>query len=104
LDALKWAIYEGKTIGVTSHYISREVDAGAIIERRIVPVYWNDTFHSLAFRQYGMEIEMLAGAVDFMGEAEPVTGDIGTPHRRMSRATETAMMARFIDLLIKKLH
>ena len=37
LDALKWAIYEGTPIGVTTHIISSEVDLGWLIQRTMVP-------------------------------------------------------------------
>lgn len=61
LDALKWAIYEGETIGVTTHIIGREIDAGEIIKTKIVCVYENNTFHRVCARFYENEIKVLAG-------------------------------------------
>ena len=60
LDALKWAIYQEQPIGVTTHYISDTADGGELIERRVIPIYFEDSFHSLATRVYEVEIEMLA--------------------------------------------
>ena len=37
LDALKWAIYFDNPIGVTTHFISEETDAGLLIKRELVP-------------------------------------------------------------------
>ena len=48
LDALKWAVYQGKPIGVTTHVISEECDAGQLINQKSVPLYAWDTFHSVA--------------------------------------------------------
>ena len=64
LDALKWAIYEGQPIGVTTHIIDKDPDAGKIIHREYVPIYPNDTFHALAQRQYESEIRMLIESID----------------------------------------
>ena len=63
LDALKWAIYQGQPIGVTTHYISVSADEGRLIEKRIIPVYFEDTFHSVAYRVYETEIEMSVNAI-----------------------------------------
>lgn len=96
LDALKWAIMENEPVGVTTHVLGEYVDAGYIIDRRIVPVYENDTFHMVAFRQYEMEIDMLVqalGKIDqFLlftdGEAYPV-------HKRMSHEIEKELYSVF---------
>lgn len=96
LDALKWAIMEEKVIGVTTHLLGDYVDAGYIIERRRVPIYDNDTFHTVAYRQYEMEIEMLVQAVKKVnmvaffsdGENYPV-------HRRMPHELESKLYSAF---------
>ncbi len=64
LDAFKWAIFESQPIGVTTHLIGEYVDAGLIIERRNIPVYKTDTFHSLAQRVYENEVSMLVEAIE----------------------------------------
>ena len=63
LDSMKWAIYNNKPLGVTSHIISEEADQGWLIRRKFVPLYEWDTFHSVAMRQYDIEIDLLASAV-----------------------------------------
>src|SRR5690606_4539281 len=63
LDSLKWAIHNKQKLGVTSHYVDSEADAGFLIEQREVPVFANDTFHSVAYRQYEIEIDMLVDSI-----------------------------------------
>ena len=102
LDALKWAIYEGQTIGVTTHYISDQADEGALIEKKFIPIYYEDTFHSLAYRVYENEIEMMAHAVKLIdhGEAplESLSDDRYHAHKRMPHHHELIMMDRFEEL------
>lgn len=96
LDALKWAIVEGQPIGVTTHFLGEEVDAGEIIERRIVPVYYEDSFHALAQRVYETEIDMLTGSLEKMdGERLYVPGGVYEVHRRMPHKTELRLMEAF---------
>lgn len=102
LDALKWAIYLGQPIGVTTHYIDSKADEGLLIDRRIVPVYFEDTFHSLAYRVYETEIEMLVEAIDRIDSGEapltPLKDDRYEAHKRMPHRLELVMMARFEEL------
>ncbi len=96
LDALKWAIYEEQPIGVTTHQIGSDVDAGLIIERRIVPVYYNDTFHAVAYRQYEIEIKMLVDAIEKINEATEYVGPGDSQiHKRMPHELETEIPRRF---------
>lgn len=100
LDALKWAIYDGQPIGVTTHLLGEHVDAGQIIDRKIVPLYFNDTFHAVAQRQYEMEVRMLVEAVekiDHPGEyADPLQYPL---RRRMPHELETRVMERFRSMI-----
>ncbi|MCL1915389.1 MAG: hypothetical protein FWG17_01550 [Desulfovibrionaceae bacterium] len=95
LDALKWAIYEGNPIGVTSHVLGDDVDAGLLIDRKLVPIWRNDTFHAVAQRQYDMEVEMLVDAIEKAETSTTVLTDEAPLHRRMPHAFETHLLARF---------
>ncbi|MBA5629817.1 formyltransferase family protein [Moheibacter lacus] len=66
LDSLKWAIHNQQPLGVTCHFVDSEADAGFLIEQREVPVYNNDTFHSVAYRQYEIEIDMLVNSIEII--------------------------------------
>ena len=41
LDSLKWAIFEGKPIGVTTHIISEETDTGWLINKQLLSLLSN---------------------------------------------------------------
>ena len=102
LDALKWAIYDGQPIGVTTHQLGEHVDAGLIIERKIVPVYANDTFHAVAQRQYEMEVNMLTEAIDKIETAQEFVEPGDYPLRkRMSHEMETDIIQRFTEIAQK---
>ena len=101
LDALKWAIYNGYPIGVTTHTINSEIDSGYLIEHELIQVGFYDTFHSVAIRQYEKEIEMLVRAIN-----KPVGDKIFNghhePNKRMPIELEPIMMQRFNNLRIEK--
>ena len=101
LDAYKWAIYEGKPIGVTTHLLGEYVDAGEVIERKIIPVYFNDTFHSVAQRVYENEVGMLVEAIEKIGDEHEMILPEGNPvHKRMPLSYETRLLERF-DKIVK---
>ena len=101
LDSLKWAIYYGKPIGVTTHIISEECDAGALINQKFVPLYSWDTFHSVSQRQYEMEIDMLADSIEDVKTAtlEELSTTDSIPMRRMPHSHEIRLMARFQGMI-----
>jgi len=93
LDALKWAILKGQPIGVSTHYICEDTDSGVIIDRKIIPIYHTDTFHSIALRQYELEISMLVESLS----KEPINVMVSnnyTATKRMSHYDELRMMKR----------
>lgn len=99
LDALKWAILEGQPIGVTTHLLGEEIDAGEIIERRLIPVRYEDTFHSVAYRVYETEIDMLVAAIRKLNQPhEFVNGGNYEVHRRMPHRYELRLMESFEKL------
>ncbi|MBX2940058.1 MAG: hypothetical protein KF880_08260 [Ferruginibacter sp.] len=95
LDALKWAIYYDEIIGVTTHVVNEAVDSGIIIERKKVPVYMNDTFHMVAYRQYEMEIEMLIDAISAQPENLIIGNSKYEVFRRMPHRLENELIQRF---------
>ena len=95
LDALKWAILYNEPIGVTTHFINEEIDGGTIIERRTVPLYFEDTFHNLAYRQYELEVEMLVNAIHCKPENISVGESPYETFRRMPHRLELRMLNAF---------
>ena len=98
LDALKWAIYEGECVGVTTHLIGDEVDAGEVISRKKIPIYKNDTFHLVAQRVYENEIELLVEAISDVQSQKPtsyISGNGFEVHKRMPNAIELELYNKF---------
>lgn len=101
LDILKWTIIEGHyEVGVTAHLCDNEADLGWRICAAPVPVYEHDTFHAFAMRQYEMEIGLLAGAIDLLGDRPRDSftriREWGTkPKRRMGRKKERGLLPAF---------
>jgi len=98
LDSLKWAISKGVEIGVTTHFVDTEADAGFLIEQQLVPVYANDTFHALAQRQYEMEIEMLVNSIALIPTLDTFPSLSSTEFeatRRMPKSIEKDLLIFF---------
>jgi phosphoribosylglycinamide formyltransferase-1 len=98
LDALKWAILYKQIIGVTTHFINGEIDGGTIIERKIVPVYYEDTFHHVAYRQYEMEVSLLVNSISCSPENIEIGNSDYETFRRMPHRLEFRMLEKFDEL------
>lgn len=99
LDAFKWAIVEDKPIGVTTHLVGDYIDAGLVIERRVIDIYMSDTFHSVAHRVYENEVSMLVEAIekyrmDTMHMMSPGDTEV---HKRMPENMERELFRKFED-------
>lgn len=83
LDSFKWSIYDSKPMGITLHYIDKEVDAGEIIS--IVPtfVYITDTLSTLARRHYENEINCLSNFKYHLENPKNPYADIAVSESRM---------------------
>jgi len=99
LDALKWSIYYRLPVGVSVHRTIDEPDSGDILMRKIVPAYFEDTFHSLAQRVYNYEIEMLVASIErtipFGIDTSDDVHTITTIHKRMPAYKEAIMLKIF---------
>ncbi len=64
LDSIFWALYHGeKEIGVTVHAVVPELDRGAIVLQRKIPVHFLDTEESLYDRALWLGTALMARAV-----------------------------------------
>jgi len=98
LDSLKWAIINGQPIGVTTHIIDEHADAGYLIRKEFVPLHYWDTFHSVANRQYEMEIQMLADSIEELPHAELSPLPTHTVvSKRMPHRYELKLLKKFQD-------
>jgi len=96
LDSLKWAIYYDQPIGVTTHVIDENCDAGRMIERKEVPLYPQDSLFLIAMRQYEMELNMLVNSIvqKTYKNTRPFPESAYEPTRRMPHSTELQMIER----------
>ncbi len=105
LDSLKWAILNDKPLGVTSHIVDENTDQGFLIKKVLVPLYEWDTFHSVAMRQYEIEIDLLASAVSDLKSSnlESLAENDAEAHRRMPHKLEIKMMKKFDNYIKSRL-
>jgi phosphoribosylglycinamide formyltransferase-1 len=82
LDAFKWSIFNMVPLGVTLHYIDRDVDKGERIAMVRTPVYAGDSLAVLARRHYELEVDMMSNFVSYI--RNPVRLD-DLPGERPSR-------------------
>lgn len=99
LDAFKWAILEKQPIGVTTHFLGENIDAGEILERRVIEIKQNDTFHCLAQRVYDNEIDMLVSSLKIMDcEHEFIYPGNYKLHKRMPHEMERVLLEKFEEI------
>lgn len=101
LDALKWAILEGAPVGVTTHFLGAEVDAGEVIERRKLELHAEESFFELGMRVYRTEVDMLVNALEKLDEPHCfVPAGETVQHRRMPRELEREMLRKYDAALL----
>jgi len=103
LDSFKWAIYENKPLGVSLHYIDKEVDAGDIISVIPTEIYETDSLETLSRRHYENEVKMLSNFDYYL--QNPINNfkniKIGEAKMRMKIEIEVKM-ARIFDEYIEQ--
>ena len=99
LDSLKWAILNGLPIGVTTHTIDENIDLGLMIAQELINVDYFDTIHSLAYRLYMLELDMLLAAIDNSNRS-PLVAKY-PPNRRMSHVLELKMLVKLEQMKLK---
>jgi len=97
LDAMQWAIYEGRPIGVTAHLIDGRVDAGLVLLKRELLIAHDDTIFDLSERLMDVQLDMLPEALATLGRGTAGLESIGRSnlHRKMGPELE----ARIAGLL-----
>jgi len=101
LDSLKWAILDGRPIGVTTHVIDESIDGGTMIDRKVIPINYFDTIHSLGYKTYQTELDMLIDALT--NDTRILLGEGNPPKRRMPHKKEVQMLAKLEKLKMNTL-
>jgi len=102
LDALKWALWEDKPIGVTVHLVSEKPDSGTIIAQQQLEMDPFDNIQSIGARLYDLEIKLLVDSVEVLnsvtkGQMPAISDDISIVHKRMPKKIEIALLRKIID-------
>lgn len=71
LNALEWALVEGRPLGVTAHLIDESIDAGRLVDKQEIPEYPDDSLLDLSLRLAEIQLEMLPGVVRAVGHGDP---------------------------------
>lgn len=73
------------------------IDAGTVIERRIIDIYKTDTFHSVAQRVYENEVSMLVEAIEKSDDRhlKTISPENYEIHKRMPQSIEKNLMEIF---------
>ncbi len=98
LDAVKWAVYEKLPIGVTVHFVDKEADAGSLITQQKLEISQEDTFHSMCFKLWNLEMKLLVDSIELIDQTKefiPLSTDFGESHRRMPKEKEAELYAKF---------
>jgi phosphoribosylglycinamide formyltransferase-1 len=97
LDAFKWTIYNKDPLGVTSHLITKKIDDGPIILQKKIEIHENDTFHSVAFKIFELEIKILVDSIDNLNSLKFISAESISPrvNRRMPKRLEKDLMHYF---------
>lgn len=63
VDVVDWALLDGKKVGVSSHFVTQNVDAGSIIVRKHVPMKKNELYADFRERVNEYQAEVVVEAV-----------------------------------------
>ncbi len=98
LDAVKWAVYEKLPIGVTVHFVDKEADAGLLITQKKLEILPEDTFHTMCFKLWNLEMKLLVDSIELIDQIKeftPLSTDFGESHRRMPKEEEIELYTKF---------
>ena len=63
LDALYWSVHNNIPLGITAHLIDKDIDAGKILERKLIQLYEDDTIFDLSERLYEIQLDMIDSSI-----------------------------------------
>ena len=66
LDSFKWAIYKLRRVGLTLHFIDKNIDLGKIIYQVVTPLSKNDDLKNFADKHYNLEINLLSNFENYL--------------------------------------
>lgn len=104
LDSLLWAVHHDVALGVTSHIIDKNIDAGRILVKKRIEIFEDDTVFDLSNRLLHTQTEILGASINAANRKEYIQSiDISTStyHSKMEATLELQTMKK-ISTYIKK--
>lgn len=101
LDSLLWSINDRIPLGVTSHLIDHRVDAGDILEKRIINIFEDDSLLDLSERLHGLQLDMIKEAIIRAQNGIKISGEYekSSLNRKMPVRMEKKIEANLKDYL-----
>lgn len=104
LDAMLWSIRNGIPLGITSHLINEEIDAGKILKVFKIPIYKDDTVFDLSERLYEYQLEMLNTSIQMAIEGEgSIPPEMGECNTKMEGELEIDTLQMLPSYIIEQL-
>jgi len=98
LDNILWAINNFEHQGVTTHLISKEIDKGRVINKRIIPVYSDDELYDMNMRNYEYQLNMMIDALRQISLGSHTFAEVaedGVYNKSMRPEEESTIMYKF---------
>lgn len=98
LDALLWSVYKNIPVGVTSHLINKQIDAGSIISRQEIIINEGDTLIDLYEKVYCLQLNLISESIEKVRDQNfSFLGDIGQYYGKMSPELESEVLLKVED-------
>jgi phosphoribosylglycinamide formyltransferase-1 len=95
LDSFKWSVLNDHPLGVSLHFIDKEVDKGQLVATERTPVFQSDDIEVLARRHYQLEIMMMIEFERYLDGDRIECFPEGMATKRMSMEREADMLDGF---------
>ena len=96
LDSFKWAIYNLQRVGLTLHFIDKNIDLGKIIHQEITPLSKNDDLKNFANKHYKLEINLLSNFENYLDTKVKILFNKEKPHLRIPIPKEKELKKKFV--------
>lgn len=101
LDSLKWSVFNSKIVGITLHFIDKNIDLGKIIYQTITPISSRENFKEFAKKHYDYEIFLLSNFEFFLNSTKIMKMKTEKSTLRIPLSKEKKLNFRFQKYKVK---
>lgn len=101
LDSLKWSVFNSKIVGVTLHFIDKNIDLGKTIHQIITPISLSESFKEFAKKHYDYEIFLLSNFEFFLNSKKIMKIKQEKPTLRIPLSKEKKLKFKFEKYKVK---